>query len=64
MSKRDRGVRGAASPNAKLDDERVRRMRHLRETEKTSYEKLGAIFGVSDRTAERICKFQAWKHVR
>ena len=65
MTDRYKGLRGADSPNAKLDDQDVREMRAMRakDPKRWSYAELSIVFGVCDRSVQRIIKRQSWKHV-
>lgn len=56
-------LRGEKAPNAKLTDEKVRTIRSLYATTKTSFYKLGAAFGVGHKTIREIVIRKSWKHV-
>ena len=56
-------VRGEASPNAKLTEGDVQRMRKIRREQGISWAELAREFGVTARTAQRTCNYLSWKHV-
>jgi hypothetical protein len=62
MLAKERQNRGAENVNARLDEEKVRQMRELREGG-LSYDKIGARFGVSGKAARCVCERITWKHV-
>jgi hypothetical protein len=53
---------GEKNPNAKLDPEKVRQMRSLRQ-QGVSLAELGRLFGVTERAARRVVGRQDWGHV-
>lgn len=55
-------LRGTASPNAKLDDDKVRAIR-ARRAGGASLAAIAADFAVSEKTIERIVARQSWRHV-
>jgi hypothetical protein len=55
--------RGSANGNAKLNDEKVKRMRAAYATGKTPAE-LGRQFNISRAVASKVVHGQCWKHVR
>lgn len=55
--------RGEANHQTKLTEEQVKEMRRIYESGKTSYLKLGKMFGVRHSTAFNIVKRNTWFHV-
>jgi hypothetical protein len=56
-------VRGEASGGAKLTDEKVREIRLLAKTTKTSHRKIGEMFGVKLLTIFNVVHRKTWAHV-
>ena len=54
---------GETHCHAKLTAEQVRQLRKVRAESGLSYEKLGAMFGISDTTAFQAVKGDRWKHI-
>lgn len=54
--------RGSDRPNAKLSDEKVLKMRSLREQGMNYYE-LGRLFDMSYQSAHRVCTRQTYTHI-
>jgi hypothetical protein len=55
--------RGSTHYNAKLNDDKIREIRHLDATGKFSQQELGLRFGVRQCTISAIVRLQSWKHV-
>jgi hypothetical protein len=55
-------AQGEKNPNAKLNPERVRAMRKLRE-QGVSNAELGRRFSVTERAAHRVVTRKDWKHI-
>jgi hypothetical protein len=54
---------GVEAYNAKLNEEKVREMRRLRQ-EGMTYKKLGALFQINYTTARYVCRGDNWGHVK
>ncbi len=59
----DKLVRGEASPQAKLTEEKVREMRRLYNPKKRNVSALARQFGVEWKTVNRVVRRLSWKHV-
>lgn len=55
---------GERSPNAKLNDELVRRIRHLVHAKGVSRGEIARRFGIDPAVASRVASGKAWGHVR
>jgi hypothetical protein len=54
---------GEESGRAKLNDEQVLKIRHLREHQKLTYVRLGRMFNVCINTVWHIVNRKSWKHI-
>ena len=51
---------GEDNPNAKLDWEKVAKIREERSQNGTTYEEIGRMFGIHKSTAMRVCRNLIW----
>lgn len=56
-------VVGSRSPNSKLNEDDVKRMRDLYDNHGYGSTKLAKLFGINEKNAYNIVKRKAWKHV-
>lgn len=62
-AKKGRMRRGEEHHNAKLTEEKVRKLRDMRKNTGMSYRKLGNFFNVSSNVARDACVGESWTHV-
>jgi len=56
-------TRGSQNPRAKLDEDKIREARRIREEKKWTYKRLGKKFGVSTKNIHFALTGRSWKHV-